>query len=116
MSIELFIPLKVVLTNPHHFRLDLDYNVGIEDAVEEIQSEQTDWYQVIDCLKPVHRCRFGANRSWFTVSFCANSHLYTDGPTTLCSKEYSVCLITSKSNATWISKWLDENNYSYFIL
>ena len=59
MSSDIYIPLWNVLSQPGHFHIYADCNVGMETAREEAGGIDPDWDYVESCLEPLLMCKFG---------------------------------------------------------
>lgn len=104
MSSDIYIPLKVVLTNQEHFELSAVLNGDIDQAHEAMHVEEPDLYWVQQLLKPVLTCRFYPRKTVRYVDIFEEA----DGLVlhVSCGGDF----------LHWFITWLDEHHFPYELI
>ncbi len=100
MSTDIYIPIEIVLSHPHHFQFEAALNGDMEDARVEAADDAEmgiDYNYIESCMKPVLTCKFGARETWRVVEvFDHDLHISVGG-----------------SFRHWLVTWLTDHQYKF---
>lgn len=118
MSSDIYIPIRVVLSHPHLFKLDFDSIGDMHDCRLELEEDTPNHGAIHRWLQPTMICKFGARESWREVE------VYLEG----CEIEdydeegnyspklgYECVLHISCGGEfrSWLLKWLDSHGLEH---
>jgi hypothetical protein len=114
MSIDICIPLSIVLSHRAQFKLKAELNGSTDMAHDEMVLDDPDWDYIYNLLTPVLLCQFGARATWRHVDVFTSKALILDDDSVTKSTVYlRACCGGDFRN--WLIHWLEEHNYQYTI-
>jgi hypothetical protein len=113
MSSDYYIDLSIVLSQPEHFELGTDYNVGIKAAVVALndhdEGDEPDWDWVKQCLEPTLTCIVGG-QEWYEIDI---EYRLRDVSIVETKGEPQMHICCAGTFRTWFISWMAECGYPY---